>query len=68
MGWKGIIGGHFRNTEERGIKEKLPEGKKKQKHTLPEKRKGCKPDMRQLRVPNNGGAPFTFWRESDLSL
>lgn len=40
--------------------KKAPRGEKNKTHITPKKKEKDKPDMRQLRVPNNGGAPLHF--------
>lgn len=52
-------GGHFRTQRREGSKKSSQWGKKK-KHITSEKKEKDKPDMRQLRVPNNGGVPSHF--------
>lgn len=54
---EGDTGGHFRKQKREGSKKSSQWGKK---HITSKKKEKDKPDMRQLQVPNNGGAPSHF--------
>lgn len=58
----GLKGTQEDTLEHRGERDqrKAPRGEKKNKTHYSEKKEKDKPDMRQLRVPNNGGAPSHF--------